>query len=157
MLSHQIQRQATDKVAVTSLLPGSSADRQQKNGALCRDWSGQENSNLLFRSHVCCFIHQLIWGSANGGWIFVPRRVVCNGLLNGNTSPSKVFRCGWPVNRIACVRTLSSLKYAYHVHFDPAMKCLPFPHSEIVQAAAFCTSLTCKFFLNLFVYLFAEC
>lgn len=57
------------------------------------------------RSHVCCFIHRLIWGSANGGRIFVPHRVICNGLINGNTSPSEVFRCEWPVNKTACVRT----------------------------------------------------
>lgn len=68
----------------------------------------------------------------------------------------EVFRCESPLNSIAWVRTLSSLKYAYHVCFDPIWNITPSPAwtCEILQATVLCISLTCIiliFFVCLFV------
>lgn len=103
---------------------------------------GREIKNThSHRSHECCFIHWLFCGSTHVGWTF-RLSPMYSGLANGITSSHKAFRCESPPNSSsnAWVGTLSSLKYTYHVGFDPRWNTTPSPAWmwKVLQATVSC-------------------
>lgn len=107
----------------------------------------EATSVVLF---IDCFEVQLMLAEPSG--CIEP---IYSGIKNGITSSHEVFRCELLLNSNAWVRTLSSLKYAYHVCFDPTWNTTPSPAWmwEIWQATVSCI----MYFINLHNSAFFVC
>ena len=64
-VAHHTQRQQTTELPVTSLLAG-----MIRENCAEADLGRKIKSPHSHRSHDCCFIHWLFWGSTHAGWSF---------------------------------------------------------------------------------------